>query len=150
MNQILRRQTSPFHYGSKFSAVTITVFTTIPEQNRKNSCQISAKLSEVNVKNRREKHRLRYFYKMNNGLTPGYLSSLVPNTLRNINDHNTRHSTLIPPVRAWTTLYAHYFFISDSTVLESVVSKSGNPGPGPVPKTWAQIRIFFITSLLRH
>ena len=32
----------------------------------------------------------------------------------------------------------------------SVVSKSGNTGPGPVPKTWAQIRIFFITSLLRH
>ena len=30
------------------------------------------------------------------------------------------------------------------------VSKSGNPGPGLVPKTWAQIRIFFITSLLRH
>ena len=49
-----------------------------------------------------------YFYKMNNGLTPGYLSSLVPNTLRNIHDHNTRHSTLMPPVRARTTLYAHY------------------------------------------
>jgi hypothetical protein len=27
---------------------------------------------------------------------------------------------------------------------------SSNPGPGPVPKTRAQIRIFFITSLLRH
>jgi hypothetical protein len=40
-------QTSPFHYGSKFPAVTITVFITILEQN---SCQISAKLSEVNVK----------------------------------------------------------------------------------------------------
>ena len=50
-----------------------------------------------------------YFYKTNNGLTPGYLSSLVPNFLRNIHDHNTRHSTLIPPVRARTTLYAHYF-----------------------------------------
>jgi hypothetical protein len=32
-------------------AVTITVFTTILEQNRYNSRQISAKLSEVNVKN---------------------------------------------------------------------------------------------------
>ena len=61
------------------------------------------------LKDRREKHRLTYFYKMNNGLTPGYLSSLVPNTLRNIHDHNTRHATLIPPVRARTTLYAHYF-----------------------------------------
>jgi hypothetical protein len=34
LNQILKRQTSPFHYGSKFPAVTITVFTTILEQNR--------------------------------------------------------------------------------------------------------------------
>ena len=46
---------------------------------------------------------------MNDGLSPGYLSSLVPNTLRNIHDHNTRHSTLIPPVGARTTLYANYF-----------------------------------------
>ena len=35
-------------------------------------------------------------------------------------------------------------------IYRRVVSKSGNPGPGPVPKTRAQIRIFFITSLLRH
>ena len=60
------------------------------------------------LKDRREKHRLVYFYKMNNGLTPGYLSGIVPNILRNIHDHNTRHSTLIPPVRARTTLYANY------------------------------------------
>jgi hypothetical protein len=30
----LKRQTSRFHYGSKFLAVTITVFITILEQNR--------------------------------------------------------------------------------------------------------------------
>jgi hypothetical protein len=29
------------------------------------------------LKYRREKHRLTYFYKMNNGLTPGYLIILV-------------------------------------------------------------------------
>jgi hypothetical protein len=46
---------------------------------------------------------------MNNDITPGYLIILDPNTLRNIHDHNTRHSTLIPPVRARTTLYANYF-----------------------------------------
>jgi hypothetical protein len=50
LNQILKRQTSPFHYGSKFPAVTITVFITILEQNRKNSCQSRTKFSEVNVK----------------------------------------------------------------------------------------------------
>ena len=51
MNQILKRQTSRFHYGSKVPAVTITVFITILEQNRLNSCQSSTKFSEVNVKN---------------------------------------------------------------------------------------------------
>jgi hypothetical protein len=43
--------TRPLHYGSKFPAVTITVFITILEQNRQNSCHNSTKLSEVNVKN---------------------------------------------------------------------------------------------------
>jgi hypothetical protein len=44
-----------------------------------------------------------------------------------------------------------YFYIFRLYKLElRTVSKSGNPGPGPVPKTRAQIRIFFITSLLRH
>jgi len=34
LNQILKRQTSSFHYGSNVTAVTITVFITILEQNR--------------------------------------------------------------------------------------------------------------------
>jgi hypothetical protein len=34
LNQILKRQTSPFHYGSKSPAVTIIVFITILEQHR--------------------------------------------------------------------------------------------------------------------
>jgi hypothetical protein len=42
---IIKRQTSPFHYDSKFPTATITVFITILEQNRKNSCQSSTKLS---------------------------------------------------------------------------------------------------------
>jgi hypothetical protein len=52
--------------------------------------------------------------------------------------------------------HVRQFFVQDADGLEnrlvrvSAVSKSGNPGPGPVPKTRAQIRIFFITSLLRH
>ena len=37
---------SRFHYGSKVPAVTITVFITIMEQNRQNSCQSSIKFSE--------------------------------------------------------------------------------------------------------
>jgi hypothetical protein len=34
VESVLKRQTSCFHYGSKFPAVTITVFITIVEQNR--------------------------------------------------------------------------------------------------------------------
>jgi hypothetical protein len=34
LNQILKRQTSRFHYGSKVPGVTIAVFITILEQNR--------------------------------------------------------------------------------------------------------------------
>jgi hypothetical protein len=34
LNQILKRQTSHFYYGSKVPAVTITVFITILEQNK--------------------------------------------------------------------------------------------------------------------
>jgi hypothetical protein len=34
LNQILKRQTSRFHYGSKVPAVTIAVFITMLEQNR--------------------------------------------------------------------------------------------------------------------
>ena len=49
--QILKRQTTRFHYGSKVPAVTITVFITILEQNRQTSCQSSTKPSEGNVKN---------------------------------------------------------------------------------------------------
>ena len=34
LNQILKRQSSRFHYGSKVPAITISVFITILEQNR--------------------------------------------------------------------------------------------------------------------
>ena len=50
MNQILKRQTSRFLFGSKFPDVTVTVFITILEQNWYNSCQSSTTFSEVNVK----------------------------------------------------------------------------------------------------
>ena len=34
VNQILKRQTSRFHYGSKVPAITIAIFIAILEQNR--------------------------------------------------------------------------------------------------------------------
>ena len=41
LNQILRRQTSRFHYGSKVPLVTVTAFLTILGQIRYNSSQRS-------------------------------------------------------------------------------------------------------------
>jgi hypothetical protein len=41
LNQILRRQTSRFHYGYKVPVVTITAFLTIVGQIRYNSSQRS-------------------------------------------------------------------------------------------------------------
>ena len=63
MNQILKRKTSCFHYGSKVPAVTITVFITILEQNRQNSCQSSTKPNKANVKNNFTSHidKIKYF-----------------------------------------------------------------------------------------
>jgi hypothetical protein len=45
------QKTTLTSFPSKVPAVTITVFITILEQNRQNSCQSSTKFSEVNVKN---------------------------------------------------------------------------------------------------
>ena len=61
------------------------------------------------LKNRREMHRLVYFYKMKNNISPQYLSDLVPDSLNSIHSHNTRNSSIIPPIRTRTSLYTNYF-----------------------------------------
>ena len=61
----------------------------------------------------------------------------------NKKDRNKRHSSPFINV-----VKGVFFVVRVTLVPVSVVSKSGNPGP--VPKTRTQIRIFFITSLLRH
>ena len=58
------------------------------------------------LKDRRERHRTIQFYKMSNNLTPQYLSNLIPQNFGMIHDHNTRHTSRIPPVRTRTSLYA--------------------------------------------
>ena len=64
------------------------------------------------LKDRRERHRTIQFYKMSNNLTPQYLSNLIPQNLGMIHDHNTRHTSRIPPIRTLTSLYASYFIPS--------------------------------------
>lgn len=61
------------------------------------------------LKNRREMHRLVYFYKMKNNISPQYLSDLIPDSLNSIHSHNTRNSSIIPPIRTRTSLYTNYF-----------------------------------------
>ena len=64
------------------------------------------------MKDRRERHRTIQFNKMSNNLTPQYLSNLIPQNFGMIHDHNTRHTSGIPPVRTRTSLYASYFIPS--------------------------------------
>ena len=49
---------------------------------------------------------------MSNNLTPQYLRNLIPQNFGMIHDHNTRHTSRIPPVRTRTSLYASYFIPS--------------------------------------
>jgi len=53
---------------------------------------------------RREKHKLVQFYKMTKNMTPHYISCLVPQTLENIHDYNTRHASAFLVVRTRTLL----------------------------------------------
>ena len=61
------------------------------------------------LKNRREMHRLDYFYKMKNNISPQYLSDLATDYLNSIHSHNTRNSSVISPIRTRTSLYTNYF-----------------------------------------
>ena len=64
------------------------------------------------LKDRRERHRTIQFYKMSNNRTPQYLSNLIPQNFGMIHDHNTCHTSRIPPVCTRTSLYASYFIPS--------------------------------------
>jgi uncharacterized membrane protein len=52
LNQIVRRQTSRFHYGLKVLVVTITAFLTILGQIRYNSSQRSFNFLFINYQNK--------------------------------------------------------------------------------------------------
>jgi hypothetical protein len=60
------------------------------------------------LKNRREMHRLVYFYNMKNNISPQYLSDLVPDSLNSIHSHSTTHSSIIPPIRTRTNLKSNH------------------------------------------
>jgi hypothetical protein len=98
------------------------------------------------LKNRREMHRMVYFYKMKNNISPQYLSDLVPDFLNSIHSHNTSNSSIILPIRTRTSLYTNYFLpatirswnllperIKSSTSINSFKSnlKSNHPQQSP-------------------
>ena len=61
---------------------------------------------------RREIHRLTYFYKMDNNLTPPYLSNILPNRFQEVHTDNTRNSNALQPPITRTSLYSNYFLPS--------------------------------------
>ena len=98
------------------------------------------------LKNRQEMRRLVYFNKMKNNISPQYLSDLVPDSLNSIHSHNTRNSSIIPPIRTRTSLFTNYFLpatirswnllherIKSSTSVNSFTSnlKSNHPQKTP-------------------
>ena len=57
------------------------------------------------LQERRQKHKMYLFYKMASGLTPSYLSDLVPLTIENTVSYNLRDSHNIRPIQTRTQLY---------------------------------------------
>ena len=59
--------------------------------------------------NRRQKHKLLLFYKMQNNLSPDYLSSLVPPTIGDTTNYPLRNSSNLLTVHASSQLYYNSF-----------------------------------------
>ena len=64
------------------------------------------------LKERRRKHKLILFYKMNSGLAPDYLSSLVPENVAQLVNYNLRNSNNTRRIQCKTQLYAKSFLPS--------------------------------------
>jgi hypothetical protein len=75
-------------------------------------------LSRINLNLRKIFNRLYVFsviksiwvwWVPSNNISPQYLSDLVPDSLNSIHSHNTRNSSIIPPIRTRTSLFTNYF-----------------------------------------
>ena len=64
------------------------------------------------LQSRRNKHKLIIFYKILNGITPDYLSELVPPMIHETTRYNLRNSNDIQTMHANTNLYYNSFFPS--------------------------------------
>ena len=62
--------------------------------------------------NKKEKHKLTLFYKMNNGLCPNYLTSLVPQSVGNNTTNSLRNASNIQIIHAKSQFYYSSFLAS--------------------------------------
>ncbi|MCG8047067.1 MAG: reverse transcriptase domain-containing protein, partial [Candidatus Thiodiazotropha endolucinida] len=79
---------------------------------------------------RRKKHKLQLFYKMQNNLTPNYLSSLVPVPVGNNSTYNLRNARDLSTVQAHSQLYYKSFLpsvVRDWNVLPEEIRNSPSP-----------------------
>ncbi|MCU7801465.1 MAG: hypothetical protein KZQ70_15375, partial [gamma proteobacterium symbiont of Lucinoma myriamae] len=64
------------------------------------------------LSSRRKKHKLQLFFKMQNGLSPDYLSSLVPPTVGSTSNYPLRNATNLHTIHAKSQLYYNSFLPS--------------------------------------
>lgn len=64
------------------------------------------------LSSRRKKHKLQFFFKMQNDLTPSYLSSLVPPTVGSTSTYQLRNATNLHTIHANSQLYYNSFIPS--------------------------------------
>ena len=69
---------------------------------------------------RREKHKLLLFFKMKNGLSPDYLSNLVPQTVGQASTRSLRNSSNISSIRTHTSLHMNSFIPSTISLWNSL------------------------------
>ena len=66
-------------------------------------------ISWESLQKRRNDHKLTLFFKMYNQLAPEYLSSLIPQQVKDISRYNLRNSNNIQTIRAKTNQYNNSF-----------------------------------------
>ena len=77
-------------------------------------------ISWESLEKRRLDHKLTLFYKMLNNLKPQYLSSLVPQPVRNLSRYNLRNSNDLQTIAARTNQYYYSFLPSSIRALNSL------------------------------
>ena len=78
-------------------------------------CSVEKLLTDLgwnSLQERRNKHKLTIFYKIINGLTPRYLSEVLPPLVQENNPYNLRNANALHPMHANTNLFFNSFFPS--------------------------------------